>query len=210
MVEHIGLEVMTNFTSEGIFEEKWKGIFANLRFNESSGHSRVYYKNYKKLRKKLSGHHLYSVLCPHKCPKNPFSVFWAESFAENGRKREDTFRVLFQSAPCSKSEVRNKFRNRLWPFLCKLARVPLPLLRLNPNEEKKSSGQLFESIMVVVGESARILRLSSILWEVASSRKRRISAEMGPGRLRESAKRGSPRRISDGVILCTTLGLNEI
>ncbi len=42
--------------------------------------------------------------------------------------------------------------------------------------------------MVVVVKSARIFRLGSKLREVASSRKRRISAETGPGRLREIVK----------------------
>ena len=34
----------------------------------------------------------------------------------NKPTKKCTFRVLSQSAPCSKSEVRNTFRNRLWPF----------------------------------------------------------------------------------------------
>ena len=52
--------------------------------------------------------------------------------------------------------------------------------------------------------------VSSNLLVVASTQKRRISAKVGPGRLAESAKRGSPRRICRLNNLCTTLELNEI
>ena len=77
-------------------------------------------------------------------PEKAILRFWTEIFAESGRKWEDTFRVLFQSAPCSKSEVRNKFRNHLRAFWCKSARVPLMLLRLNPiwNPAKEKNGEL--------------------------------------------------------------------
>ena len=69
---------------------------------------------------------------------------------------------------------------------------PLSLLRLKrivgPGKNAAFRNALYFRYMVVLIESARILRLSSNLLVVASTQKRRISAKAGPGRLRESAK----------------------
>ena len=68
---------------------------------------------------------------------------------------------------------------------------PLSLLRLKrivgPGKNATFRNALYFRYMVVLIESARILRLSSNLSVVASTHKRRISAKVGPGRLRESA-----------------------
>ena len=58
---------------------------------------------------------------------------------------------------------------------------------LMPEKSEKRRYALYLRYMVVLGESARILRLSSNLSVVASTQKRRISAKVGPGTLRESA-----------------------
>ena len=188
MVEHIGLEVMTNFTSEGIFEEKWKGIFANLRFNESSGHSRVYYK---KLRKKFSGHRIYPVF-PRIKARKIHSPFLSREFC---RKREKMRGHLLCFIP-----IRTMFKIRGWEHVSKPFEGVLTQISACSSgtfevksDFKHAKGEkwriaLYLRHMVVVVKSARILRLSSILWEVASSRKRRISAEAGPGRLPKSVK----------------------
>ena len=54
-------------------------------------------------------------------------------------------------------------------------------------KREKRRHALYFRYMVVLIESARILRLSSNLLVVASTQKRRIPAKAGPGRLRESA-----------------------
>ena len=65
---------------------------------------------------------------------------------------------------------------------------------VSSDQIEKMRNALYSRYMVVVVKSARILRLSSKWREVASSRKRRISAKAGPGRLRESAECNSLRR----------------
>ena len=76
-------------------------------------------------------------------------------------------------------------------FYTNLHVFPLSLLRLKrivgPGKNATFRNALYFRYMVVLIESARILRLSSNLSVVASTQKRRISAKAGPGRLRESA-----------------------
>ena len=59
---------------------------------------------------------------------------------------------------------------------------------LKSGEGEKWRIALYLRHMVVVVKSARMLHLSSKLREVASSRKRRNSADAGPGRLPKSVK----------------------
>ena len=157
---------------------------------------------------------LLSRFSPHKSPKNPFSVFERRIVQIEGERERTPFVFYPNPHHVQKTRLGTRFETVCGRFYANQHVFPLSLLRLKrivgPGKNATFRNALYFRYMVVLIESARILRLSSNLLVVASTQKRRIPAKAGPGRLRESAKRGSPRRISDGVILCTTLGLNEI
>ena len=128
---------------------------------------------------------------PHKCPKKPFSVFERRILPKAGENERTPFVFCPNPHHVQNPRLGTRFETVCGRFYTNLHVFPLSLLRLKrivgPGKNATFRNALYFRYMVVVGESARILRLSSILWEVASSRKRRISAKAGPGRLRESA-----------------------
>ena len=141
--------------------------------------------------KKVSRPSLLSHFTQRKSPKKPFSVFEWSALPKVGENERTPF--VFYSNP---NRIENpifgtRFETVCGRFYTNLHVFPLSLLRLKrivgPGKNATFRNALYFRYMVVLIESARILRLSSNLSVVASTQKRRISTKAGPGRLRESA-----------------------
>ena len=145
----------------------------------------------RKSRRKFPGHRFYPVFPSHKCPKKPFSVFERRILPKAGENERTPF--VFYSNPHHVQNPRlgTRFETVCGRFYANQHVFPLSLLRLKrivgPGKNATFRNALYFRYMVVLIESARILRLSSNLLVVASTQKRRIPAKADPGRLRESA-----------------------
>ena len=142
--------------------------------------------------KKLFRLPLLSRFSPHKCPKRRFSVFERSILPKVGEKERTPFVFCPNPHHVQNPRLGTRFETVCGRFYTNLHVFPLSLLRLKrivgPGKNATFRNALYFRYMVVLIESARILRLSSNLSVVASTQKRRISAKAGPGRLRESAK----------------------
>ena len=145
----------------------------------------------KKPRKKFSGRHFCPVFPSIKVRKSdsPFLTGEFCRLREKGSGHLSCFIYIRTGLKIPFLEYVSK------PFVAVLMQISAGSTRafevktdLMPEKSEKRRLALYLRYMVVLGESARILRLSSIVWVGASTQKRRSSAETGPGRLRESAK----------------------
>jgi hypothetical protein len=128
---------------------------------------------------------------PHKCPKKPFSVFKRRILPKAGENERTPFVFCPNPHHVQNPRLGTRFETVCGRFYTNLHVFPLSLLRLKrivgPGRNATFRNALYFRYMVVLIESARILRLSSNLLVVASTQKRRIPAKADPGRLRESA-----------------------
>ena len=128
---------------------------------------------------------------PHKCPKKPFSVLERRILPKAGENERTPFVFCPNPHHVQNPRLGTRFETVCGRFYANQHVFPLSLLRLKrivgPGKNATFRNALYFRYMVVLIESARILRLSSNLSVVASTQKRRISAKAGPGRLRESA-----------------------
>jgi len=132
-----------------------------------------------------------SSFTKHKCPKKRFSVLERRFLPKVGERERTPFVFCPNPHHVKNPRLGTSFET-IWDRFDANQRGFLSCFEVK-SDLKSGNGEkwriaLYLRHMVVVVKSARILRLSSKLWEVASSRKRRISAETGPGRLRERAK----------------------
>ena len=127
----------------------------------------------------------------HKCPKRRFSVFERRILPKAGENERTPFVFCPNPHHVQNPRLGTRFETVCGRFYANQHVFPLSLLRLKrivgPGKNATFRNALYFRYMVVLIESARILRLSSNLLVVASTQKRRISAKAGPGRLRESA-----------------------
>ena len=128
---------------------------------------------------------------PHKCPKKRFSVFEWRALQKAGENERTPFVFCPNPHHVQNPRLGTRFETVCGRFYANQHVFPLSLLRLKrivwPGKNAAFRNALYFRYMVVLIESARILRLSSNLLVVASTHKRRISAEADPGRLPESA-----------------------
>ena len=128
----------------------------------------------------------------HKCRKMPFSAFEQRILPKAGEKERTPFVFCPNPHHVQNPRLGTRFETVCGRFYTNLHVFPLSLLRLKrivgPGRNATFRNALYFRYMVVLIESARILRLSSNLLVVASTQKRRIPAKVGPGRPRESAK----------------------
>ena len=134
---------------------------------------------------------LSSPFPPHKSPKKRFSVFERRILPVEGEREWTPFVFCPNPHHVRNPRLGTRFETVCGRFYANQHVFPLSLLRLKrivgPGKNATFRNALYFRYMVVLIESARILRLSSNLLVVASTQKRRIPAKAGPGRLRESA-----------------------
>ena len=135
---------------------------------------------------------LLSRFSSHKCPKKAILRFERRFLPKAGENERTPFVFCPNPHHVQNPRLGTRFETVCGRFYTNLHVYPLSLLRLKrivgPGKNATFRNALYFRYMVVLIESARILRLSSNLLVVASTQKRRISAKAGPGRLRESAK----------------------
>ena len=134
---------------------------------------------------------LLSRFPPYKNREKRFSVFERRILPKAGENERTPFVFCPNPHHVQKPRLGTRFETVCGRFYANLHVFPLSLLRLKrivgPGKNAAFRNALYFRYMVVLIESARILRLSSNLLVVASTQKRRIPAKAGPGRLRESA-----------------------
>ena len=141
--------------------------------------------------KKVSRPPFLPPFCRIDARKMPFSVFEWRALPKVGENERTPFVFCPNPHHVQNPRLGTRFETVCGRFYANQHVFPLSLLRLKrivgAGKNATFRNALYFRYMVVLIESARILRLSSNLLVVASTQKRRISAKVGPGRLRESA-----------------------